>query len=74
MQRFVRISPPVTGGVRRRIGAVDAIRRDRLGGKPSGSRALDPKILLALGLCARVDGMGSARQIEWLTQVREAYR
>ncbi len=40
----------------------------------AGRAAIDPKILLALWLYATVDGVGSAREIERLTQAHDAYR
>jgi transposase len=40
----------------------------------AGRAAIDPKILLALWLYATVDGVGSAREIERLTEVHDAYR
>lgn len=40
----------------------------------AGRAAIDPKILMALWLYATVDGVGSAREIERLTQVHDAYR
>ena len=36
--------------------------------------AIDPKILLALWLYATVDGVGSAREIERMTEAHDAYR
>lgn len=43
-------------------------------GSVEGRAAIDPKILLALWLYATVDGVGSAREIERLTQAHDAYR
>jgi transposase len=40
----------------------------------AGRAAIDPKILMALWLYAIVDGVGSAREIERLTQAHDAYR
>ena len=40
----------------------------------AGRAAIDPKILLALWLYATVDGVGSAREIERLSQAHDAYR
>lgn len=40
----------------------------------AGRAAIDPKILMALWLYATVDGVGSAREIERLTQAHDAYR
>lgn len=40
----------------------------------AGRAAIDPKILLALWLYATVDGVGSAREIERLTEAHDAYR
>jgi transposase len=40
----------------------------------AGRSAIDPKILMALWLYATVDGVGSAREIERLTQGHDAYR
>jgi transposase len=40
----------------------------------AGRAAIDPKILLALWLYATVDGVGSAREIERLSEVHDAYR
>ena len=40
----------------------------------AGRAAIDPKILMALWLYAMVDGVGSAREIERLTQAHDAYR
>jgi transposase len=40
----------------------------------AGRAAIDPKILMALWLYATVDGVGSAREIERLTEVHDAYR
>jgi transposase len=40
----------------------------------AGRAAIDPKILMALWLYATVDGVGSAREIERLTQSHDAYR
>jgi transposase len=40
----------------------------------AGRAAIDPKILMALWLYATVDGVGSAREIERLTQVHDVYR
>ena len=40
----------------------------------AGRTAIDPKILMALWLYATVDGVGSAREIERLTQSHDAYR
>jgi transposase len=40
----------------------------------AGRAAIDPKILLALWLYATVDGVGSAREIERLTQAHDGYR
>ena len=40
----------------------------------AGRAAIDPKILLALWLYATVDGVGSAREIERLTEAHNAYR
>jgi transposase len=40
----------------------------------SGRAAIDPKILMALWLYATVDGVGSAREIERLTETHDAYR
>jgi transposase len=40
----------------------------------AGRAAIDPKILMALWLYATVDGVGSAREIERLTQTHDAYR
>lgn len=40
----------------------------------AGRGAIDPKILLALWLYATVDGVGSAREIERLTEAHDAYR
>lgn len=39
-----------------------------------GRAAIDPKILMALWLYATVDGVGSAREIERLTETHDAYR
>ena len=40
----------------------------------AGRAAIDPRILMALWLYATVDGVGSAREIERLTQAHDAYR
>jgi transposase len=40
----------------------------------AGRAAIDPKILMAVWLYATVDGVGSAREIERLTQAHDAYR
>ena len=40
----------------------------------AGRAAIDPKILMALWLYATVDGVGSAREIERLTEAHDAYR
>src|SRR5262249_41122214 len=40
----------------------------------SGRAAIDPKILMAVWLYATVDGVGSAREIERLTETHDAYR
>jgi transposase len=40
----------------------------------AGRAAIDPKILQALWLYATVDGVGSAREIERLTEAHDAYR
>lgn len=40
----------------------------------AGRAAIDPKILLALWLYATVDGVGSAREIERLSEMHDAYR
>lgn len=40
----------------------------------SGRPAIDPQILMALWLYATVDGVGSAREIERLTEAHDAYR
>jgi transposase len=40
----------------------------------AGRAAIDPKILMALWLYATVDGVGSAREIERLTETHDAYR
>lgn len=40
----------------------------------AGRAAIDPKILLALWLYATVHGVGSAREIERLTEAHDAYR
>lgn len=40
----------------------------------AGRAAIDPQILMALWLYATVDGVGSAREIERLTEVHDAYR
>jgi transposase len=40
----------------------------------AGRTAIDPKILMALWLYATVDGVGSAREIERMTQSHDAYR
>lgn len=40
----------------------------------AGRAAIDPKILMALWLYATVDGVGSAREIERLTQAHDGYR
>jgi transposase len=40
----------------------------------AGRPAIDPKILMALWLYATLDGVGSAREIERLTEVHDAYR
>ena len=40
----------------------------------AGRAAIDPKILMALWLYATVDGVGSAREIERLTELHDAYR
>lgn len=40
----------------------------------AGRAAIDPKILMALWLYATVDGVGSAREIERLTEGHDAYR
>jgi len=40
----------------------------------AGRRAIDPKILLALWLYATLEGVGSAREIDRLCQVHDAYR
>lgn len=40
----------------------------------AGRAAIDPKILLALWLYATVEGVGSAREIERLTEAHDAYR
>lgn len=39
-----------------------------------GRAAIDPKIVMALWLYATVDGIGSAREIERLTETHDAYR
>ena len=40
----------------------------------AGRAAIDPKILMALWLYATVDAVGSAREIERLTEMHDAYR
>jgi transposase len=40
----------------------------------AGRPAIDPKILMALWLYATLDGVGSAREIERLTETHDAYR
>jgi transposase len=40
----------------------------------AGRAAIDPKILMALWLYATLDGVGSAREIERLTETHDAYR
>jgi transposase len=40
----------------------------------AGRPAIDPRILMALWLYATVDGVGSAREIERLTEAHDAYR
>lgn len=40
----------------------------------AGRPAIDPKIVMALWLYATVDGVGSAREIERLTEAHDAYR
>jgi transposase len=40
----------------------------------AGRAAIDPKILMALWLYATVDAVGSAREIERLTETHDAYR
>ena len=40
----------------------------------AGRAAIDPKIVMALWLYATVDGVGSAREIERLTEAHDAYR
>lgn len=40
----------------------------------AGRPAIDPQILMALWLHATVDGVGSAREIERLTEAHDAYR
>ncbi len=40
----------------------------------AGRTAIDPRILMTLWLYATVDGVGSAREIERLTQAHDAYR
>ena len=40
----------------------------------AGRAAIDPPILMALWLYATVDGVGSAREIERLTEAHDAYR
>ena len=40
----------------------------------AGRAAIDPKILMALWLYATVDGVGSAREIERLSESHDAYR
>lgn len=40
----------------------------------SGRPAIDPQILMALWLYATIDGVGSAREIERLTEAHDAYR
>ena len=40
----------------------------------AGRPAIDPKIVMALWLYATVDGVGSAREIERLTEIHDAYR
>jgi transposase len=40
----------------------------------AGRPAIDPQIVMALWLYATVDGVGSAREIERLTEVHDAYR
>ena len=40
----------------------------------AGRAAIDPRILMTLWLYATVDGVGSAREIERLTQAHDAYR
>jgi transposase len=40
----------------------------------AGRAAIDPKIVMALWLYATVDGIGSAREIERLTETHDAYR
>jgi transposase len=40
----------------------------------AGRAAIDPRILMALWLYATVDGVGSAREIERLTEAHDAYR
>jgi transposase len=40
----------------------------------AGRPGIDPKILMALWLYATLDGVGSAREIERLTEVHDAYR
>jgi transposase len=52
-------------GLYAEIGSVD-------GG--AGRPAIDPQILMALWLYATVDGVGSAREIERLTEAHDAYR
>jgi transposase len=40
----------------------------------AGRAAIDPRILMALWLYATIDGVGSAREIERLTESHDAYR
>lgn len=40
----------------------------------AGRAAIDPRILMSLWLYATIDGVGSAREIERLTQAHDAYR
>ena len=40
----------------------------------AGRAAIDPRILMVLWLYATIDGVGSAREIERLTQSHDAYR
>src|SRR5687768_18041825 len=40
----------------------------------AGRAAIDPKIVMALWLYATLDGVGSAREIERLTETHDAYR
>ena len=56
------------------VGSLRPVCRDRSVEGAAGRPAIDPKILMALWLYATLDGVGSAREIERLSEVHDAYR